>query len=148
VLGVFGGVGEPGQVLLQTHFPEHPLLQDLVNNGYQDFARFALSERDDADLPPITNMAIVRAQGHSIKLVVDFLTDLVPVNGVSGIQLLGPIPAPLERVAGMYRFQLHIQAQDRRILHQYLAQMVDYLSTSKLAQKVRWSLDVDPIDMI
>ena len=93
-------------------------------------------------------MAIVRAQGHSIKLVVDFLTDLVPVNGVSGIQLLGPIPAPLERVAGMYRFQLHIQAQDRRILHQYLAQMVDYLSTSKLAQKVRWSLDVDPIDMI
>ena len=123
-------------------------MQDLVNNGYQDFARFALSERDDADLPPITNMAIVRAQGHSIKLVVDFLTDLVPVNGVSGIQLLGPIPAPLERVAGMYRFQLHIQAQDRKVLHQYLAQMVDYLSTSKLAQKVRWSLDVDPIDMI
>jgi primosomal protein N' (replication factor Y) len=123
-------------------------LQDLVNNGYQDFARFALSERDDADLPPITNMAIVRAQGHSIKLVVDFLSDLVPVNGVSGIQLLGPIPAPLERVAGMYRFQLHIQAQDRKVLHQYLAQMVDYLSTSKLAQKVRWSLDVDPIDMI
>ena len=59
-----------------------------------------------------------------------------------------PIPAPLEKVAGMYRFQLHIQAQDRRVLHQYLAQMVDYLSTSKLAQKVRWSLDVDPIDMI
>ncbi|MCP4058309.1 MAG: primosomal protein N', partial [Pseudoalteromonas sp.] len=148
VAGRAGRSGEPGQVLLQTHFPEHPLLQDLVNNGYQDFARFALSEREDADLPPITNMAIVRAQGHSIKLVVDFLTDLVPVNGVSGIQLLGPIPAPLERVAGMYRFQLHIQAQDRKVLHQYLAQMVDYLSTSKLAQKVRWSLDVDPIDMI
>ena len=123
-------------------------MQDLVNNGYQDLYRYALSERDYADLPPITNMAIVRAQGHSIKLVVDFLTDLVPVNGVSGIQLLGPIPAPLERVAGMYRFQLHIQAQDRKVLHQYLAQMVDYLSTSKLAQKVRWSLDVDPIDMI
>ncbi|MEI8641524.1 hypothetical protein P4S68_12290 [Pseudoalteromonas sp. Hal099] len=135
-----GRSGEPGQVLLQTHFPEHPLLQDLVNNGYQDFARFALSERDDADLPPITNMAIVRAQGHSIKLVVDFLTDLVPVNGVSGIQLLGPIPAPLERVAGMYRFQLHIQAQDRKVLHQYLAQMVDYLSTSKLAQKCAGAL--------
>jgi primosomal protein N' (replication factor Y) len=148
VAGRAGRSGEPGQVLLQTHFPEHPLLQDLVNNGYQDFARFALSERDDADLPPITNMAIVRAQGHSIKQVVDFLTDLVPVTGVSGIQLLGPIPAPLEKVAGMYRFQLHIQAQDRRILHQYLAQMVDYLSSSKLAQKVRWSLDVDPIDMI
>jgi primosomal protein N' (replication factor Y) (superfamily II helicase) len=148
VAGRAGRSGEPGQVLLQTHFPEHPLLQDLVNNGYQDFARFALSEREDADLPPITNMAIVRAQGHNIKHVVDFLTDLVPVTGVTGIQLLGPIPAPLEKVAGMYRFQLHIQAQDRRVLHQYLAQMVNYLSTSKLAQKVRWSLDVDPIDMI
>ncbi|MBQ4832618.1 primosomal protein N' [Pseudoalteromonas sp. MMG010] len=148
VAGRAGRSGEPGQVLLQTHFPEHPLLQDLVNNGYQDFARYALTEREDADLPPITNMAIVRAQGQNIRQVVDFLTDLVPVAGVTGIQLLGPIPAPLEKVAGMYRFQLHIQAQDRKILHQYLAQMVDYLSTSKLALKVRWSLDVDPIDMI
>ncbi|MFU2510183.1 primosomal protein N' [Pseudoalteromonas sp. ASV78] len=148
VAGRAGRSGEPGQVLLQTHFPEHPLLQDLVNNGYQDFARFALQERDDAQLPPITNMAIVRAEGHNIKQVVDFLTDLVPVQSLTGIQLLGPIPAPLERIAGKYRFQLHIQALDRPLLHQYLAQMVDYLSTSKLAQKVRWSLDVDPIDMI
>ncbi|MGO2074210.1 MAG: primosomal protein N' [Pseudoalteromonas sp.] len=148
VAGRAGRSGEPGQVLLQTHFPEHPLLQDLVNNGYQDFARFALQERNDAELPPVTNMAIVRAEGHNIKQVVDFLTDLVPVQGLSGIQLLGPIPAPLERVAGKYRFQLHIQAHDRPLLHQYLAQMVDYLSTNKLAQKVRWSLDVDPIDMI
>ena len=148
VAGRAGRSGEPGQVLLQTHFPEHPLLQDLVNNGYQDFARYALQERSDAELPPITNMAIVRAEGHNIKQVVDFLTDLVPVQGVSGIQLLGPIPAPLERVAGKYRFQLHIQAHHRPLLHQYLAQMVDYLSTNKLAQKVRWSLDVDPIDMI
>jgi primosomal protein N' (replication factor Y) len=148
VAGRAGRSGEPGQVLLQTHFPEHPLLQDLVNNGYQDFARYALTEREDAQLPPITNMAIVRAEGHNINQVVDFLTDLVPVQNISGIQLLGPIPAPLERVAGKYRFQLHIQAQERSHLHQYLAQMVDYISTSKLAQKVRWSLDVDPIDMI
>lgn len=148
VAGRAGRSGEPGHVLLQTHFPEHPLLQDLVNNGYQDFARFALQEREDAELPPITNMAIVRAQGHNVKHVVDFLTDLVPVQGVSGIQLLGPIPAPLEKIAGKYRFQLHIQALDRQQLHQYLAQMIEYLSTSKLAQKVRWSLDVDPIDMI
>ena len=148
VAGRAGRSGEPGHVLLQTHFPEHPLLQDLVNNGYQDFARFALQERDDAQLPPITNMAIVRAEGHNIKQVVDFLTDLVPVQGLTGIQLLGPIPAPLERIAGKYRFQLHIHALERPLLHQYLAQMVDYLSTSKLAQKVRWSLDVDPIDMI
>ncbi|MEL0649667.1 primosomal protein N', partial [Pseudoalteromonas agarivorans] len=74
--------------------------------------------------------------------VVDFLTDLVTVNGVSGIKLLGPLPPPLERVAGMYSFQLHIKAQDRRVLHKYLSQMLDYLSTSKLAQKVSWSLDV------
>ncbi|WP_404341290.1 primosomal protein N' [Pseudoalteromonas mariniglutinosa] len=148
VAGRAGRSGEPGQVLLQTHFPEHPLLQDLVNNGYQDFARFALTEREEAQLPPFTNMAIVRAESHNIKHVIDFLTDLVPVGNVSGIQLLGPIPAPLERIAGKYRFQLHIQALERSFLHQYLAQLVDYLSTNKLAQKVRWSLDVDPIDMI
>lgn len=52
VAGRAGRAGEAGTVLLQTHFPEHPLLQDLINNGYGDFARYALQEREEAMLPP------------------------------------------------------------------------------------------------
>jgi primosomal protein N' (replication factor Y) len=61
--------------------------------------------------------------------------------------LLGPLPAPLEKIAGQYRYQLHLQAQNRSQLHQYLVQLVEYLNSSKLAAKVRWHIDVDPIDM-
>lgn len=147
VSGRAGRSGEAGQVLLQTHFPEHPLLQDLINNGYQDFARYALTEREVTEFPPYTAMALFRAEAHDIQLVLDFLNLLIPEQSLHGIQLLGPIPAPLEKIAGKFRYQIHIQSDNRNNLHQYLSQLVDYLSKSKLAAKVRWSLDVDPIDM-
>lgn len=148
VAGRAGRAGVAGQVLLQTHFPEHPLLQDLVNNGYQDFARYALSERQDLQLPPYAFLAIVRAEAHNMNLVRDFLSDLVPTTPIAEIQLLGPIPAPLERVAGKYRFQLHIQSTNRKQLHHYLQQLTAYLAQHKGAQKVRWSIDIDPMDMM
>ncbi|CAH9055487.1 Primosomal protein N' [Pseudoalteromonas holothuriae] len=146
VAGRAGRSGEAGKVLLQTHFPEHPLLQDLVNNGYQDFARFALKEREEALLPPYSHLAILRAQATNAKQVFDFLSDLVPATPYCGIQLLGPIPAPMERLAGKYRYQLHIQASERMILHNYIRQLMQYVSEHKLANRVRWSIDIDPMD--
>ncbi|WP_105264993.1 primosomal protein N' [Pseudoalteromonas sp. T1lg76] len=148
VAGRAGRSGEPGTVLLQTHFPEHPLLQDLVNNGYQHFARYALQERQETELPPYSHLALLRAEAHDLSLVLRFLTDLVPATRIPKIQLLGPIPAPMERVAGKFRYQLHIQGADRGALHAFVAQLIDYLGSHKLAQKVRWNLDIDPIDMM
>ena len=73
--------------------------------------------------------------------------DLIPEQLPSGIQLLGPVPAALERVAGKYRYQLHVQGNERKELHRYLNQLVSYISQSKLATKVRWSIDIDPVSM-
>ncbi|QPB81658.1 primosomal protein N' [Pseudoalteromonas rubra] len=146
VAGRAGRSGEAGTVLLQTHFPEHPLLQDLVNNGYQDFARYALREREETQMPPYSHLALIRAEATNAQLVMAFLSDLVPATPYPGIQLLGPIPAPMERLAGKYRYQLHIQAAQRKVLHQYLAQLADYIGQHKLANRVRWSIDVDPMD--
>ena len=145
VSGRAGRSGEAGTVLLQTHFPEHPLLQDLVNNGYQDFSRYALKERQEMGLPPYSNLAIIRCESHKIDDINNFLFDLIPEHLPSGIQLLGPVPAALERIAGKYRYQLHIQGDERKKLRLYLNQLVDYISQSKLASKVRWSIDIDPV---
>ena len=147
VAGRAGRSGEAGTVLLQTHFPEHPLLQDLVNNGYQDFARYALSERQETQLPPFSFLSVVRAEAHNLDDVLNFLNNLIPVELPHGIQLLGPIPAPLERVAGKYRYQLHIQADNRTQLHNYLGQLVEYITQLKASNKVRWNLDIDPINL-
>jgi primosomal protein N' (replication factor Y) len=92
-------------------------------------------------------MAILRAEAHDMQFVINFLNLLIPEQSISGIQLLGPMPAPLEKIAGKFRYQIHIQSENRTILHQYLVQLVDYLASSKLAAKIKWSLDVDPIDL-
>ena len=147
VSGRAGRSGEAGTVLLQTHFPEHPLLQDLINNGYQDFSRYALREREETLLPPYTSLAIIRCESHKLNDINNFLYDLIPEQLPSGIQLLGPVPAALERIAGKYRYQLHIQGNERKKLHLYLHQLVSYISQSKLATKVRWSIDIDPVSM-
>ncbi|MDE3274369.1 replication restart helicase PriA, partial [Pseudoalteromonas sp. G4] len=147
VSGRAGRSGEAGTVLLQTHFPEHPLLQDLINNGYQDFSRYALSEREETQLPPFSCLAIIRCESHKLTDINNFLYDLIPEQLPSGIQLLGPVPAALERIAGKYRYQLHIQGNERKELHRYLNQLVSYISQSKLAVKVRWSIDIDPVSM-
>ncbi|MFC3034138.1 primosomal protein N' [Pseudoalteromonas fenneropenaei] len=147
VAGRAGRSGEAGMVLLQTHYPEHPLLQDLVNNGYQHFARYALTERQEAHLPPYNHLALIRAEGHNQNQVLQFLSDLVPVQPLCGIQLLGPLPAPMERIAGKFRYQLHLQADARNLLHHYLAQLADYINSHPLANRIRWSIDVDPMDM-
>ncbi len=146
VAGRAGRAGEAGTVLLQTHFPEHPLLQDLINNGYGDFARYALQEREEAMLPPFAHLAIIRAEATNINTVLRFLSDLVPATPYPGIQLLGPIPAPLERIAGKFRYQLHIHAQQRTVLRDYLSQLARYIATHESANRVRWSIDVDPMD--
>ncbi|AIY63974.1 primosomal protein N' [Pseudoalteromonas piratica] len=147
VSGRAGRSGEAGTVLLQTHFPEHPLLQDLINNGYQDFAHYALTEREEMQLPPFNCLAIIRCESHNPNDINNFLYDLIPEQLPSGIQLLGPVPAALERVAGKYRYQLHVQGNERKELHRYLNQLVSYISQSKLATKVRWSIDIDPVSM-
>ena len=147
VSGRAGRSGEAGLILLQTHFPEHPLLQDLVNNGYQHFARYALKEREEVTLPPFAHMALLRAESTKAQNAYDFLADLVPADPFPGIQLMGPLPAPMERVAGKYRFQLHIQASQRKALHQYMTQLIDYVvHHHSLTSRVRWSVDIDPID--
>ena len=146
VAGRAGRAGEAGTVLLQTHFPEHPLLQDLINNGYGDFARYALQEREEAMLPPFAHLTIIRAEATNQNTVLRFLSDLVPASPYPGIQLLGPIPAPLERIAGKYRYQLHIHAQKRTVLRDYLSQLASYITAHESANKVRWSIDVDPMD--
>ena len=120
-------------------------MQDLVNNGYQDFSRYALKERQEMGLPPYSNLAIIRCESHKIDDINNFLFDLIPERLPSGIQLLGPVPAALERIAGKYRYQLHIQGDERKKLRLYLSQLVDYISQSKLASKVRWSIDIDPV---
>src|SRR3569833_299827 len=116
VAGRAGRAEHAGEVLIQTHHPEHPLLRTLLSEGYASFASAALVERRAAALPPYTHMALLRAVGSAALLPHRFLAAaraLAQLGKHGGGELLGPVPAPMERRAGRYRAQLLLQATAR-----------------------------------
>jgi primosomal protein N' (replication factor Y) len=150
VAGRAGRHDRPGQVVIQTHHPEHPLLQLLIRQGYPAFARAALAEREAARLPPANHIALVRAEATQPSLPVSFLDHVRQQTEQldrPGIEIWGPVPATMERRAGRFRAQLLLQSGDRGGLQSLLGTLVRQLEQSKEARRVRWSVDVDPADL-
>ncbi len=152
VAGRAGRAEKAGQVLIQTHYPDHPLLKVLLDEGYGSFASKALDERRLAELPPYQYMALLRAEAVNGDLPLQFLRHAremaEPISaGAGNVLLLGPIPAPMEKRAGRIRAQLLLQSSSRAELHNLLTPWLQQLESSKLGRKVRWSIDVDPQEM-
>ncbi len=150
VAGRAGRADKPGRVVLQTRQPEHPWLTTLLNQGYRSFAKIALQERKQAGLPPFSHQALIRAHAGKAGEPQEFLQALCEVirqynNGKT--QVLGPVPAPMTRRAGQFRFQLLLQSPERKELHRLLDTVLPKIAVLKEAKKVRWSLDVDPVDL-
>ena len=145
--GRAGRADKPGEMWLQTHDPAHPLLQDLINNGYAHFARYALLERQQANLPPYTFQALFKAQALQARDAFTLLQDISTLfANTQGVMCLGPIPALMEKRQGHFRMQLLLQSHQRSVLQQALSQHLNTIESLPLASKVRWSLDVDPQD--
>jgi primosomal protein N' (replication factor Y) len=151
VAGRAGRADKPGEVLIQTHQPEHPLLRALVRHGYRRFAEQALDERRQAELPPFASLALLRAEATDRDLPHAFLAearDAAAARAAPAVQVLGPVPAPMERRAGRYRAQLLLQAPRRAELQALLDAWVPVLDGLRSGRKVRWSLDVDPQEVL
>lgn len=148
VAGRAGRGSSGGTVLLQTHYPEHALLQDIIQNGYASFARSALQEREQTRLPPFQHLALFSVEAHQSELCQQWLQQLADAaRQFAQLQLLGPIPAPLERRAGKYRWQLQLYSPARPALHHVLDAVLHLIAQWPLSRKVKWQLDVDPTDL-
>ena len=149
VSGRAGRAEKPGKVILQTRKPDHPLLLNLIHNGYGQFANSALTERQAAQLPPFSYQALLRVLAVDTKTPQDFLQAVA--NVIQEIDnpttILGPVPAPMAKRAGRFRYQLLLQSNKRKDLHDLLDLLMPKIEKMKLAKKVRWSLDVDPVDL-
>ena len=148
VAGRAGRARKPGLVLLQTHQPQHPFLRDLLARGYAAIAQELLIERHASQLPPYSYQALLRADATQRAHVDAFLAaakDALPANG--SLRSAGPMPAPMPLRAGRQRGQLLLEAVQRSQLHAVLRPWWLELHTLPSARRVRWSLDVDPIDL-
>ncbi|MFV2061538.1 MAG: primosomal protein N', partial [Gammaproteobacteria bacterium] len=151
ILQVSGRAGRedtPGEVAIQTHHPEHTLLQALIKKGYGEFAKELLHERYETQFPPFTHLVLIRAEATNQNSPQQFLFDTKQIVSQlnNTIECYGPFPAPMERRAGKYRSQLILLANDRKTLHQCLTPLVQQLETKK-NNNIRWSVDVDPMEM-
>jgi primosomal protein N' (replication factor Y) len=147
VAGRAGRADKPGTVLLQTHHPEHPLLQILVNGGYHAFAEGELELRQAAGFPPFAHLALLRAEAKHADPPMQFLQVAKAAAKDFAIEASGPLPAPMPRRAGYQRAQLVLSAAQRRDLHIALEVVMPALYAAPDARKVRWSLDVDPVEL-
>jgi primosomal protein N' (replication factor Y) len=149
VAGRAGRHDRPGTVVIQTRHPDHPLLQLLARRGYPEFARAALAERKAAALPPLTAIALLRAEAGTAGTAMQFLEQAhrtLAGIGLSGVEVWGPVPAAMERRGGRYRAQLLLQSQHRGKLQLLLDQLALRLEQDRDSRRVRWSIDVDPVD--
>ena len=147
VAGRAGRGQQAGRVLIQTHHPDHPLLQRLASGDFHAFAQAALDERRAVGYPPFGHQAGLRAASVEPGPPPAFLRHAVRVlrgHGDPAVRHWDPVPAPMERKAGRWRWQLLIEADRRGPLHGALDRLMQALPGSRAARRVRWSLDVDP----
>jgi primosomal protein N' (replication factor Y) len=150
VAGRSGRVARQGEVIIQTAFPQHAFWSELFRGGYERVASAALTEREKAAWPPFSRLALLRAAAVRREDTHAFLESarrIAEGMNVPDIRILGPVSAPMERRAGRYRAQLLLQSRQRRGLHDMLSHIRAALEGSPSARRVRWSIDVDPIEL-
>ena len=149
VAGRAGRAELPGEVLIQTQFPEHPLYAALVRHDYPAFANEQLREREQAGFPPYTFQAMLRAESPRMADALAFLAKARawPQAGVHGeVMLYDPVPMRLARRANFERAQLLIESPSRRALQAFLGEWGSALAAIKAPSKLRWHLEVDPLE--
>ena len=147
VAGRAGRSVQQGEVIIQTHHPENPLLINLFTQDYQTLSEQILAEREAAMLPPFHSMALLRAESNHLQQPMEFLqkaSSLFSNNHQHNVSCFGPFPAPMPKRAGKLRAQLLIQANHRKHLQLLLQYVIPQIEQLPEAKKVRWSIDVDP----
>ncbi len=137
---------QPGEVLVQTRYPGHPMFQALMRHDYAGFAESQLAERESAGFPPFVHEAALRAEATRLDAAMTFLRAAARLIEVpDGVQIYDPVPHVITRRAGFERAQLLLQSPSRPALQEFLRLWSAALPAST-SSGVRWHLDVDPIE--
>ncbi len=150
-VGGRAGRGEaPGEVMIQTHHPEHPHLRSLLQDGYAVFAKRLLAERASTELPPYYRCAVFRAEAVRIEEAMKFLSQVARLaartQGSEAVRLYAPMPATMEKRQGLYRARLVVKARQGAALQRFLTALLPRIKPPPSGAPARWHIDVDPIE--
>lgn len=147
--GRSGRAALPGQVLVQTQYPDHPLYRALTAHDFAAFADAQLAEREHAGFPPFTHQAMLRAEAPELKQALAFLKTAWELgDGMSqgAVSLYDAVPMRLHRLAHLERAQLLVESRSRPALQAFLAQWLAAIRELKAPRALRWHVDVDPLE--
>jgi primosomal protein N' (replication factor Y) len=147
--GRSGRAALPGEVLIQTEYPEHPLYQALIDHDYARFAAAQLEERREAGFPPFAHQALLRAEAPDIAAALAFLAEArnaAPAAAYPAVSMYDPVPMRLYRRMNLERAQLLVESVQRPQLQAFLGQWMEALRSLKTPRDLRWHLDVDPLE--
>ncbi len=155
VAGRAGRADLPGEVLVQTAHPDHPCIRLLAAHDYSAFAARELTQREQAEYPPFAHFVLFRAEAVDPRAALDFLgkaerlgLTLQRTEGIDDVEILPPVPSPMEKLAGRFRFQMLVRSAHRGSLHRLLSDWARAVESERAGKDVRWSLDIDPMDML
>ncbi|WP_418647621.1 primosomal protein N' [Thauera butanivorans] len=140
----------PGEVLIQTEYPEHPLYRHLARHDFDAFARMELQARRSAGFPPFSHQAMLRADAPALDDAVEFLRHarrLAAEHAPDGLRIYDPVPMRMTRLARRERAQLLLEADQRSLLQAFLTDWMALLYRQRTARELRWQLDVDPLEV-
>ena len=144
VAGRAGRAEIPGEALLQTFQPEHPVIGAILNGDEEAFWAAEAAERKEAGVPPYGRMAGIVLSSPDMSQVFDLGAEMARHDGPLrkiGAQVFGPAPAPIARVRGRHRVRLLVKAEKGVPLQAALAEWVGQF---RLKGEMRMAVDIDP----
>jgi len=149
VSGRAGRAEHPGEVLIQTQYPDHPLYQAVGKHDYEGFAASQLSERKQAGFPPYAYQAVLRAEAPEMADALKFLVAARALHLLSEhalVSVYDPIPMRMARLANLERAQLLAESPSRSALQAFLPRWRQTIETIKTPARLRWHIEVDPLE--
>ncbi len=148
--GRSGRAALPGEVLIQTQYPDHPLYRSLVDHDFAAFAEEQLAQRRSTGLPPFSHQALLRAEAPQLSQSLEFLKAAVELGkalAVDTITLYDAVPMRLYRLAHLERAQLLVESPSRPRLQGFLDEWLPRIRSMKYPRALRWHIDIDPLEL-
>ncbi len=148
VSGRAGRESNKSHVLLQTHHPNHPFMQAIVDQSYSTLSKYILDDRGTRDLPPLGYLILMRADSKYQADGEHFLKSIAERANITGdVKLIGPLPSAMPRRAGKYRNQLLLHSKNRTSIHKAATKLVSIGDKITKRNKMNWFIDVDPVEI-
>ena len=148
VAGRSGRASIKGEVVIETNFPEHPLYKKIQSQDFNGFADEELQLRKELHFPPFVMQAMLKTESKNKKYLEEFVTQCFQFmsNIPSKVTCFPPVRPYLERLQGFERSYIYMQSNNRTELNHFLSQLRSFISAMKISSRVKWVIDVDPLE--